>query len=151
MTSLYAPEEIDPETLHLSVDVPFMEHLAGLIYQARWRARTQHKVVLVHHDVEMVPAAVEGGSPTTRQVIGYVDREPDLFAKATLQCPRAADAEWEAQHQRPRPFPSILVNPQGQVAVSKPGLCAQCVFGLSRQVTGHCDRRQFTPLPEVVS
>ena len=148
--SAYRFDEIDPTTIHLNVDVPFVEHLASLVYQAKLKARMHGKIVLVHHVEEVTPSDIEGGSPTVTDLIRFRDYEKDFFDSGYHQCPRNADATWEELNKRPRPFPSILVDETGQVVVSKPSLCDSCVFGLQRKVQGHCDGRKFKALPEVL-
>ena len=145
----YLPGDVDASTIHLTIDAPFRENLEGLIYMARVKARTMNKVVLVYHELQQGAVVVEGVSPQVHEVIAVKDFEPDFFNKLVLQCPRAADIEFEEQQKKPRPFPSILVNPQGKVAVSKPSLCDSCVHRLQKGAFGHCHQLQFTPLAEV--
>lgn len=145
----YLAHEIDPETIRISVDVPFMEHLSELIYRARNKARASRKVVAISHYTKVEEPLIAGDTPTTSEMISFRDYEPEFFAKGVHQCPQNADADWEQQHKQARPFPSILVDESGAVAVAKPGLCDGCVHNLHRKTQGHCTGLRFTPLLEV--
>lgn len=146
----YLPHEIDPETLHIAVNAPLLEHLAEGVHVAVGLARARNKVVLIHHIREEGLLDPTGALITSTDSIVFRDHDPAFFAKREIQCPREADAQWEAQHDEARPFPSIIVQPTGAIAVSKPNLCDSCVFRLARATTGSCAFRQFTPLPNEV-
>ena len=152
----YLDHEIDPESVHISVNVPFMAHLEDLVQMAVYLAQ-RGKVVAISHDQDQVVA--DDGTVRLVDVIGYRDFEPDWFEKRDLLCPRDADLEWERQqaeagNPRPRPFPSILVKPPkipgaaAQLVVSKPSLCEGCVHWLGRALSGTCVGKAFTPLTE---
>ncbi len=150
MDHRYAVHEIDPETVHLiGVDVPFVEHLQGLGHQALMRARRFNKYVTIHQDVDAPEPTPENPEPKAYEALAYRDYEADFFERGYIQCPREADLEFQEQNNRPRPFPSTLVTPTGQMVVSKPGLCDGCVHRLQRGVNNHCYGLQFTPLTEL--
>lgn len=171
--SFYGPDEIDPETIRITVDAPFLENLQDLTEKAIRRARYDNKVAVVHHYRELkyadVPAPEPGADVVPDAVaaepavvgyqdfVGFRDYEPDMFEKGEFQCPRDADAEWEAQNKAPRPFPSIMVardlkdpaSGKVSVVVSKPSLCDSCEHSLSRKLKGMCPGLRFTPLQQL--
>ena len=133
----YLADQIDPATLHLVVDQPFLDHLEELTQRAVAIAQFQQLVVLIHHQT----VEEEG---TIKEKLVYRTYAPEMFAKGLVRFPRDADALWEQQNQRPRYFPSILVAPTQpmwsapEVVVSKPSLCEGCQHYLHRQTTGDC-------------
>lgn len=133
----YLADQIDPATLHLVVDQPFLEHLEELTQRAVAIAQFQQLIVLIHHQT------VEEEN-TTKEKLVYRTHAPEVFHKGLIRCPRDADALWEQQNGKPRYFPSILVEPTQPlwsapaVVVSKPSLCEGCVHYLHRQTAGDC-------------
>lgn len=129
---MYKPNEIDPETIYLTLDAPVKENLEGLISIAKVRALKFNCYVMIYHDEEQ----------------GYAVKSIDtfMFTKGSVQCPRQADANYEEEFKKPRPFPSILIKPNGEVIVSKPSLCNSCTFRLSKTIFGCNNGNQFTEL-----
>lgn len=129
---MFKVNEIDPETIHLSIDAPVRENLEGLISIARIRAQKFNCYVMIYHD----------------EVQGYAVKsiDPFMFEKGAVQCPRQADLNYEEEFKKPRPFPSILIKPDGTVIVSKPSLCDSCVSRLSKTIFGCNNGNQFTEL-----
>lgn len=161
---LFTPDQIDPETIRITVDAPFLENLQALTQQAIEKARFGKKVALIHHyrqDLyetlpEDAPADAAPSIVGYQDWVGFRDYEPDFFEKGEYQCPRDADGQWENEHGgKPRPFPSIMVtadprDPDSgrvEIVVSKPSLCDSCVHGLSRKIAGHCIGLRFESLP----
>lgn len=66
------------------------------------------------------------------------------FEKMPIQCPTAADREYEAQANEARGFPSMLATPRGQVIVSQREACVNCTNYLFRAANGHCVGKQFS-------
>lgn len=133
----YLADQIDPSTLHLVVDQPFLDHLEELTQRAVAIAQFQQLIVLIHHQ------SVEEENQVKEKLV-YRTYAPENFHKGLIRCPRDADALWEKQNQRPRYFPSILVEPRQplwsapEVVVSKPSLCEGCVHRLHRATQGDC-------------
>lgn len=129
---MFKVDEIDPETIYLSIDAPVRENLEGLISIARVRATKFKCYVMIYHDEEQ----------------GYAVKsiDPFMFEKGAVQCPRQADVNYEEQFKSPRPFPSILIDPQGFVVVSKPSLCDSCTFKLSKTIFGCNNGNKYTEL-----
>lgn len=145
--SNYLPHEIDPETLRVAVDVPFMDHLKNLMDKAMDLSR-RGKVVSIYHQHDPAYTNEAGEEVAAADHIGYRDYEPDFFNKGYFLCPRDADAEFEVQNKSSRPFPSIIIE-DGKPIVSKPGLCDQCEHRLHRATKGNCQGLRFKALAKV--
>ena len=131
---MYQADEIDPETIHLTVDAPVRENLEGLIDRAQVRARLHDCYVMIYHDEAQGYA------------IKSIDRE--FFERGQVMCPRQADWNFEQDNHRPRGFPSILVTPRGNVVVSKPSLCGGCVNNFRKTIFG-CVGVPYQPLMDL--
>ena len=126
---MFLPHEIDPETIHVTLDYPVQETLEGAAQLAGMTARTYKKYVMVNYDDETSSLKIKSS-------------DPEMFHKGFFQCPRDADAHTEPL-TGPRPTPSILACPDGSVVVSKPSLCDSCIWRLQRAVKGNCHGNRF--------
>ena len=131
---MYQPDEIDPETIKATVNAPLRENLEGIIQAARVRALMQKCYVTIMHEVK------DG-----EEKIGILSHDPAFYERMPIQCPRMADIQYEIEFGKPRPFPTIVINPKGEVVVSKPSLCGGCANRLRQTVFG-CQSIQFEPL-----
>jgi hypothetical protein len=149
----YLEFDIDPETVRINADVPFLEHLEEAVQTGIARATRKNKFVLIFFHEATVEEL--DGTFKTYPSVAYLDKEPDFFAKDYFQCPKEADDEWSLQNldgsgnPQPRPFPSIMIRPDGRVITSKPSLCDGCIHRLSRARDGHCAYKAYTSLPEI--
>lgn len=131
----FLEHEIDPSTVRVSVDVPFLEHLEELVQIATYKALIHQKTSTIYADKD------ESGHHIT-----YRDYDQQAFESQTIQCPQEADALWLEQQGEPRPFPSIVVKPPQSVIVSKPSLCEGCIYRLEKNVVGHCHNKHYKAL-----
>ena len=133
--SIYQAHEIDPESIHLNQDIPIRDNLEGLIQVAKLKARKEGSYIMISH----------GFDANGDESIHFKGMTPEEFEKGYIWCPQQADLTYQEQNKKPRPFPSILVTPQGEVIVSKSSLCDGCVHRLRRSVFG-CVSVHFEPL-----
>jgi hypothetical protein len=151
----YLEFDIDPETVRIDADVPFLEHLEEAVQTGIARATRKNKFVLIFFHEATVEEL--DGTVKTYPSVAYLDKEPDFFAKDEYQCPEYADEEWARQNltpagePQPRPFPSIMIRPDGRVITSKPSLCEGCVHRLAKARDGHCAFKPYQALPGIVS
>lgn len=133
------PEEIDPETLRITADLDLKSQLEGMAQLAKFKAMREGSYVFLYHEL-----ADDGSDGMQLKAM-----EPFIFEEGFIQCPRAADLEYEIQFNNPRPLPSMLATPTGELHVSKPSLCDMCEHRLHRSVTSNCDGLTFKRLERI--
>lgn len=128
------PEELQAKDIHLPAGA------AGDVRSQLEEAKQAMRVTAVVRKVFVLINHEEENGKHQIRARGVPEKD---FSESVFQCPRAADIEFQKQAGIPRPFPSMMATPAGEIVVSKPELCDDCTWRLFKGVNGNCDGKRY--------